>query len=161
LWNSTGWWLHWDIGCWRHDIFSEEDEDCTWYEGWAEFLPLRVNGDQCYDWGLGPCNGSYEDIETHNLYDAPNIDNFGEAVEGRVAGALYDLVDYNNEIYDKTSFDFSLIAYLLVSSPLEESFSDFWESWLNNGFDHFEELVSSFYLNTIGGGFIFIPMVVK
>lgn len=158
MWNM----VQWVGGCPSpHNMFIESNVVCAWSEGWAEFLPLIVNGDQCYDWDWGPCNGTYYDLEAHNLDDNPDIYNFGDAVEGRVAGALCDLVDENNEIYDKTSLEFDDIAYLLAYSPLEENFSDFWESWLNEGYDHFNDLVSSFYLNTIGGGFIYIPTVTK
>jgi len=34
MWNATGWWLWWDVGCYNHSLFSQEDVNCAWSEGW-------------------------------------------------------------------------------------------------------------------------------
>jgi hypothetical protein len=143
-----------------HNMFIESNIYCAWREGWAEFLPLIVNGDQCFDWGLGPCDEVHENLETHNMYDPP-IYQRGEAVEGRVAGALYDLEDNTNENYDATSFPFSYITSILAEPPVEYHFLDFWFHWFDHGYDHHDELRSSFFLNTIGSTYIYLPMIVK
>jgi hypothetical protein len=85
MWNKTGWWLWWDIGCYNHQLFSQEDVNCAWSEGWADFLPLVVNGDECYDFGRGPCGaggGAFENLETRNRNDLPPLFPWGDAVEG-------------------------------------------------------------------------------
>ena len=131
---------------------------CAWSEGWAEFHPLLINGDGCYDFGLGPCDDSHYDIETHNLFDSPDQFNFGEAVEGRVAGALYDLVDSSNEMFDLTSLQLSNIVDVLYSPLPLGNFRDFWDNWLALGNGNEGELMSTFYLNTVGKK-LYIPMM--
>ena len=46
--NANGWWYA-DSNCFLHHIFESIDVECAWAEGWADFLPLVVNGDPCYD----------------------------------------------------------------------------------------------------------------
>ncbi|MDD5468876.1 MAG: hypothetical protein PHS96_13825, partial [Anaerolineales bacterium] len=58
---------------------------------------------------------------------------WGNKVKGRVAGALYDLFDSNNEGFDSATFGFAPIADLLIQTPLEVSFIQFWESWQASG----------------------------
>ncbi|MDD2695803.1 MAG: proprotein convertase P-domain-containing protein, partial [Anaerolineales bacterium] len=121
MYNLNGWWLWWNIDCYYHNVFSLEDTDCSWSEGWADFFALVANGDPCYDFGIGPCTGipdqSHYDLENHSLNDNPQNYPFGDKVEGRVAGSLYDLFDSANESYDSASFDFAPIADLVVNSP--------------------------------------------
>jgi len=103
MWNKTGWWLWWDIGCYNHQLFSQESLECAWSEGWADFLPLAVNRDWCFDFGIGPCTGTpdydYYNLEAHSRDDDQRVFPGGDRVEGRVAGALYDLFDAQNEGY--------------------------------------------------------------
>ncbi|MDD5469129.1 MAG: hypothetical protein PHS96_15175 [Anaerolineales bacterium] len=67
-------------------------------------------------------------------------------MKGRVAGALYDLFDSANEGYDSASFD--PIADLVVNSPTEDTFLQFWESWQASGQNE-HHAVRAIYQNTI------------
>jgi hypothetical protein len=129
VWNKTGWWLWWDIGCYNHQLFSQEDVNCAWSEGWADFLPLVVNGDPCYDFDAGPCTGGPDirhfNLEAHSRSDNPQLFPWGDAVEGRVAGALYDLFDNTNEGFDSATFGFAPVANPVFQAPHEDRLSAF------------------------------------
>jgi len=81
MYNALGWWYWtpdtWDdlATCLSHGMFSQETPLCAWTEGWADFLPLVVNGDSCYDFGQGPCTGipdvDYYDLEAHARGELP------------------------------------------------------------------------------------------
>jgi len=152
MYNATGWWLWWDIGCYNHGLFSQEDVNCAWSEGWADFFPLAANGDPCYDFGVGPCGaggGAFENLEARNRNDNPPQFPWGDTVEGRVAGALYDLWDSTNEpIYDIASFGFDPIADMVFQAPHEDTFRKFWDSWKASG-QNKHRAVQAIYQNTI------------
>ncbi|MFZ3070413.1 MAG: hypothetical protein WA110_04745 [Anaerolineaceae bacterium] len=145
MWNKTNW-VH---GCGDHSMFIPSEANCAWSEGWADFLPLPVNGDTCYDFGIGPCSGSYYDLEAHSLTDPPPPPYYrGDMVEGRVAGALYDLFDTTNEDFDSDDFGMVPLTEVVFQEPLEQSFPDFWESWkVTRHSQH--NAVRTFYQNTI------------
>lgn len=97
MWNKTGQWLWYEFNCFDHDIFSQESVQCAWSEGWADFFAIAVNGDVCYDKGVGPCTGIADqqkyDLENHTRNDPTNdpitgLPWWGDGVEGRVAGTI-------------------------------------------------------------------------
>jgi hypothetical protein len=148
MYNATGWWW-WNPSCWDHQLFNSQDVNCAWSEGWGDFLPLVVNNDQCFDFGIGPCTGiqdyNYYDLETHGIGDQFP---WGDAVEGRVAGALYDIFDNGNEGYDSASFGFAPIGDNVFQGLCEFSFYDFWEHWMWAGYNK-HHTVRAIYQNTI------------
>ncbi len=128
--NANNWWY---TGCPTHYMFTSSNINCAWSEGWADFLPLAVNGDQCYNFAtVNPCAGvpdqNYYNLEGHSRADNQPQFAKGDDVEGRVAGALYDLYDSNNEGFDRISAGFYPIAFFVLSSPQIISFSDFWNN---------------------------------
>ncbi len=149
MFNATNWWW-WDSKCWGHAMFASIDDDgnCAWSEGWADFFALLVNGDPCYDFGPGPCGfggfGFYN-LETQNRNDGQAK---GDKVEGRVAGALYDLFDNTTDGYDQGFFGFLPIWNIIATAPPETKFRDFSNSWIANGYDLRQSLLA-FYQNTI------------
>ena len=149
MYNATQWWWWNPICAVTHNIFVQTDVNCAWSEGWAYFLSLSVNGDPCYDWGIGSCGaggGVFENLETPTWGDnRPQSDT----VEGRVAGALYDLWDSNNEpIYDSAIFGFAPIWNIVRAAPHEISFQEFWNSWRASG-NNRHHAVRAIYQNTI------------
>lgn len=143
-----------------HSITLSSTLSCAWSEGWADFLPLFMNGDGCYDFELGPCSGYHIDLENACYLDLLTYFNHGEAVEGRVAGALYDLVDGNNESFDLVGLPLDLLVNILHSPPLETSFPVFWNNWIKAGNGYEMELDSIFFLNTVGKK-IFLPLILE
>ncbi len=154
MFNKTGWWLYWDIPCFNHNIFSVEDIYCSWSEGWADFLPILVNGDTCYDLNSGHCSGIPDiysfNLETHDRSDDPQYFPWGDFVEGRIAGALYDLVDPNDDGYDTASFGFGPVANvaLINNAVTNDTFVQFWNNWGYSG-QSFHQGVRAIYQNTI------------
>jgi len=150
MYNATGYWTWWDMSCYEHYLFEPEDVNCAWTEGWGDFLALAVNNtDACFDWKIGPCGAgqqSFENIETPTWGDnRPQ----GDTVEGRVAGALYDLWDNTNEpAYDSATFGLAPIAKIVLQGPSEERFLDFWDGWKASGQNKYHA-VRAIYQNTI------------
>jgi len=152
MYNATGYWTWWDVSCYDHNIFSLEDVNCAWTEGWGDFLALAVNNDACFDWGMGPCGadgGDFANLEIRNRNDNPPPYPWGDAVEGRVAGALYDLWDNTNEpAYDSATFGLAPIAKIVLQGSAEERFSAFWVGWKASG-QNKHHAARAIYQNTI------------
>ncbi len=112
MYNKTGLWAT-DPQCLQHYVFKQETHECAWTEGWADFIVLPVNEDDCYDPYLGPCSSGSYNLETHSRLDDPNVYYWDDDVEGRVAGALFDLMDQNNESpgFDSAYWGFNDVFY--------------------------------------------------
>ncbi len=172
MFNATGWWLWWDVSCYDHSLFSQEDVYCAWSEGWGDFFALGVNSilnanDTCYDFDIGPCTGApnirHFNLETHSRNDGNQaLFPFGDIVEGRVAGSLYDLFDGTNDGYDQIGVGFPAIWNIIRISPTESTFWDFWNSWKAGGNNQIHSLLA-FYQNTIDYGlrWNFLPVIWK
>ena len=76
--------------CNPHFIFGNSSTGCAWTEGWAEWVPARVLVDPFFRWD----DGNELNLETPTWNDG---NPHGDQAEGRVAGALIDLSDNNNE----------------------------------------------------------------
>jgi hypothetical protein len=138
--NANGWW-YWYPDCWSHYMFVTSSINCAWSEGWADFFSMAVNNTQCYNFNPYSCQGipdtDYYNLEVHSRADTTSFP-WGDNVEGRVAGALYDLYDYTNEGFDKISAGFSPIAYITLSNSQTQTFLDFWNNWISSsGQDQF------------------------
>jgi hypothetical protein len=73
----------------------------------------------------------------------------GDSVEGRVAGALYDLFDSTNEAsYDSATFSYDSIADIVFQGSVETTFPGFWNSWMISG-QNKHHAVRAIYQNTI------------
>ena len=151
MYNANGWWYCDDPFCWDHQMFEQINPNCAWSEGWADYFPLIVNNDPCFDWGIGPCgiDGTlYYDLEAINREPPPDYP-WGDSVEGRVAGSLYDLFDNDNEGYDSATFGFEPIADIVFDGDVDENFSLFWVDWLERSMDNLHDAVRALYQNTI------------
>jgi hypothetical protein len=132
--NANNWWY---TGCPTHYMFISSNINCAWSEGWADFLPLAVNGDQCYNFAtVNPCAGvpdqNFYNLEVHGRADNQLQFAWGDNVEGRVASALYDLNDINNDGFDRISTGFYPIAHIALGGTQTTTFQDFWNSWNNS-----------------------------
>lgn len=154
MWNHTGQWFYYQCGL-GHRIFSQELPSCAWSEGWADFLALATDGDDeddCFDFDKGPCTGLVDtrhfDLENHTRLDDQGVFPWGDGVEGRVAGALLDLMDPTNEDpwFDTALWEFDLIADTTLERDGQGNFEAFWNSSMgadkHNG-------VRSIFQNTI------------
>ena len=133
-------WYDWWFTCIDHDVFVPgETALCAWTEGWADFMPMAVQGTNVW-------NG--HQIEAKTWPVPPDPDGTGDAIEGRVAGALYDLFDNTNDGWDQVSFGFSPIWNILRTGTRETNFSEFWSSWRSQGYGQ-HLAVQAIYQNTI------------
>ena len=142
MWNAYGrnWWP--PTNCPSQHIWSANmDVACAWTEGWANFLPLAVNGNPV----LSNSQVEYVNLETPT-WGTSNWDN-GPGVEGRVAGALYDIYDNANDGADQFAFGFLPIAHILYNGH-NSNFLAFWQDWLHTY--KYSDLASlCIYQNTI------------
>lgn len=95
MWNLYGNWFPYNDCISPHYINKIGGTNCGWTEGWADFFPLYVNGNPTYTWA----SGSYLNLETPT-WGTAYWDN-GDKVEGRVAGALWDIYDGVNDGNDQ------------------------------------------------------------
>ena len=110
--NALGVWFFADIfsylNCMQHYMFSlMSNQHCAWSEGWADYFALIVNSqfsanDWCFDYqDFGPCSQNSHDLENQGCGDAnAAMGAVGDFVEGRIAGALWDITDGHDDGWD-------------------------------------------------------------
>jgi hypothetical protein len=163
--NANGWWYV-AGNCFTHYMFKAIDTGCAWAEG-ADFLPLVVNNDQCYNFIQNPCqgvpDGDYYNLEVHNRGDQPNSFNWGDAVEGRVAAALYDLYDPDNEGFDRRSAGFGPISKIALGSTQTTTFQIFWNNWIGSSQDPFLSGLTLWWntIEYVNIRQVFLPVIMK
>ena len=55
--NANNWWYV-NSSRFNHHMFDSINTSCAWSEGWADFLPLPVNNNRCYNIStINPCDG--------------------------------------------------------------------------------------------------------
>jgi hypothetical protein len=164
--NANGWWYV-NQNCFSHYMFTAIDTGCAWSEGWADFLPLAVNGDPCYNFLSKPCDGiidqQYYNLEVHSRADNPSSFSWGDTVEGRVAAALYDLFDSNNEGGDTRSAGFDPISNIALGSTQITTFQGFWNNWIGSGQDPSRSGMTLWWntINYINIYQVLLPVVLK
>jgi hypothetical protein len=129
-----------------HYIQLMSNPHCGWIEGWADFLPLAVNHDPVFRWW----SGASLDLETPSWGTLPYWQN-DDRVEGRVAGALWDILDTADD-GDDTYRDPQGIANIWDTFYHQTSatFSEFWAAWLARGHDNVSAgPIMALYQNTI------------
>ncbi len=125
----------------RTQIKLQTTRNCAWVNGFADWVAVQVFADPVLDWQVG-AQVFHENLETPG-WDTPGWEQ-GDAVEGRVAGALLDLADAANEApWDRVAQG---------PNPL-------WVKLLNGSFDQLAELayvgdnaLATLYQNTIDYG---------
>jgi hypothetical protein len=155
----------------EHSTWVRSNLECAWQEGWADFLPTLVNNDPCYDdnSGFPPCGILASNLETPHPRDGLAE---GDAVEGRVAGALLDLHDTigsppgdNDEGWDNAS-DYGFWRTWSILNPTSEpspelTIPDFYNHW--NSYSNFASaspIIGPLYQNTIKYP-VFVPLVLN
>ncbi|MCX6831907.1 MAG: dockerin type I repeat-containing protein [candidate division Zixibacteria bacterium] len=111
-------------GCNEKGIDVVECPSTAWREGWATFFPLVVTPDGIMDYDTAGV-GEHFTIEIPRSYSFAQ----GPMVSGRVAGALLDLWDTNNDGLDQNSTNTVTLWTLLTSgvqSHTDSSFCEFW-----------------------------------
>jgi hypothetical protein len=110
-----------------HYINLASHINCAWTEGWANFLPLVVNNDPVYRWSSG------NSINLENpTWNSIGWDN-GDDVEGRVAGALWDIFDSRNEGDDLYTTRNIVAIWDTLYHQNDDNFAEFWAAWKARG----------------------------
>lgn len=124
-----------------HFITGASSQGCAWREGWATFFALAANDNPYYTYP----EGSLEDLEMPT-----GIWDNGDEVEGRVAGALWDIFDNHDDDYDEYGHSFDEIWYTIYTHN-HDTFADYWQDWKDDtsGSRNRHEAVKSVYQNTI------------
>ena len=117
-------------GCSDHTPQSTETIQCAWMEGWATFWTLTVTDDPVWNWP------DYKELDPIDLEDPTwGTEGWqdGPEVEGRVAGALWDICDNTpSEGYDTYDGVFSDIwAIFSRENGHDATFLKFWQAWLD------------------------------
>jgi hypothetical protein len=126
--------------CTGHQIERAMSKACAWDEGFADWFALVVNKDPVFNGAAGDSNFETPHWNT-SLWDD------GDAVEGRVAGALLDISDNSlamgSDTWDRSSEGAANIWTTLVRSGdaavfgrVEiRAFRQFWDQRTSDGFN--------------------------
>ena len=117
--------------CSPHYVQGTSSTGCAWVEGWAEFIPSVVNNDPTYRWA----SGASQNLENPTWPTAGWDD--GDGVEGRVAGALWDIYDSNNEGDDQYTepADFAPFWDIFYNQN-DNTMYQHWLAWLAYGYNN-------------------------
>jgi hypothetical protein len=127
-----------------HYLELSSHVNCAWTEGWANFFAIAVNNDPVYRWASGAS------LNLENPTWGTPIWNVGDAVEGRVAGALWDILDNSNEGDDQYSDGGIANIWDTIYHQNDDNFSQYWSAWKSRGHDNSSAgPVMSIYHNTI------------
>ena len=108
----------------EYSINGTSDANTAWVEGWAFFFPLIVQNDS---------NFLDLNLETPH-WCSPNWDD-GDRVVGRMAGALWDISDSNDDGYDVLDDGFHRI-WNITRDQNPDTFKEFWDSWNTTYYTH-------------------------
>jgi|GEM_PF-1116484 len=126
-WDGYGQWLPSSDCPSPHYFEVASGPHCAWYEGFANWYKFAVSNDPVYHWAGG---GSLdcENSTWGNYWDT------GDQVEGRVAGAMWDIGDSNADGYDTCQLSWEYIWDTWYGSAnRDNNFSEFWTRWKNKG----------------------------
>jgi hypothetical protein len=154
--------------CFVHRVWEGSSEKCAFAEGWGHFLALVANEsltpgpDHCFDhmtWQ--PCTDWHDDLE-NQTWGIPAGAQHGYAVEGRVAGAMYDIEDANIDGADTLGNRFADIWWLLGQNIYPDDPEDtarvlynHYASWLGPALA--PVLKAIYYQNTLPQAQILMP----
>jgi hypothetical protein len=124
----------------EHSINLRSNSTTAWTEGWANFFPLVVFNDPVLEDPWSSTN-----LETPHWCSAGWDD--GDEVEGRVAGALWDIFDSQNDrdpwYYDSFSDGFQRIWNIMQTTSCD-TFHEFWQAWNTSGYPKQPALMAIF-----------------
>src|SRR5438477_3987798 len=127
-----------------HFIPRDSGPVCAWIEGFADWFQAAVTNRPVFDYD----GTNVEDLEGPT-WGTGGWDN-GDGVEGRIAGAMIDLTDTNNEAYwDRHSEANPGPLLHTLENHRPNTFHDFWTFRGQDGFDVGPDALAALYQNTI------------
>lgn len=130
MWTIYGAWLPTTYCPSPHYIQYFSHVNCAWTEGWANFITIAVNNEPVYYWA----SGSTLNLETPS-WTTPNWDD-GDGVEGRVAGAMWDILDPANEGDDQWTEGDLIDLWDTIYHQNDSNFSEYWAAWKSRGHEN-------------------------
>lgn len=127
MWNIYGAWMPTTYCPSPHYIQYTSHVNCAWTEGWANFITIAVNNEPVYYWA----SGSSLNLETPS-WTTSNWDD-GDAVEGRVAGGLWDILDTANDGDDTYSDGGLTDIWDTIYHQNDSNYSEYWAAWKSRG----------------------------
>ncbi len=125
-----------------HYINGHSHTNCAWTEGWANFFPLVVKSDPVLEYR----NHYSIDLEAPT-WGSSNWDD-GDDVEGRVAGALWDIFDSVDDGDDTISNGFMNI-WFTINDQNDNKFSEYWSAFKADHSSIAQSAKAAIYQNTI------------
>jgi hypothetical protein len=130
--------------CNPHTIQGASSAGCAWTEGWAEWFPASVYNDPFFRWP----NGASLNLETPTFGTAGWSN--GDTVEGRVAGSLIDISDFNNDGSDTYGEGAPGPIWTTFSAHRSTTLANFWSQRAGDGFNVSDPgALASLFQNTI------------
>lgn len=173
--NALGFWYYANVPsylfCTQHGMFDiMPNETCSWGEGWADYFALIANSptdpnDWCFDYtGVGPCGPGASDLGNQGWTDSyAAIGRVGDLVEGRVAGALWDVTDHPDDGFDNRWDSFWYVWTLMREWPHENRPREFYDAWMASWGDT-ASVACRYYNNTIDYGdcaLLYLPLIMR
>jgi hypothetical protein len=143
MWTIYGDWMPTTYCPSPHYVNGTSHINCAWTEGWANFITIAVNNDPVYRWA----SGSSINLETPT-WGTSGWDD-GDDVEGRVAGALWDIHDGTTDGFDLYNGTFADI-WDTIYHQTDSNFREYWTAWKSRGHNR-NDAAMSIYQNTIVG----------
>ncbi|MGP3921917.1 hypothetical protein [Streptomyces sp. 8N616] len=134
-----------------HQAHKQETEECAWSEGFGDWYGVAVFNDPVYrdtvdqNINVDFDAATWGSVRTDMANDP--WDN-GDRVEGRIAGALWDLVDGGDEAFDDYNDTLDNVWYTFLDDR-PHTFHDWWTERGGNGKETGEAALGALYQNTI------------
>ena len=129
--------------CNPHSIQGTSSTGCAWVEGFAEWLPATVYNDPFFRWP----NGASLDLENASW---GNGWGQGDSTEGRIAGSLIDISDFNNEATWDRYGEGPLNIWFTFTHHVSNTLAAFWASRAADGFNVADSgALADLYQNTV------------
>ena len=133
--------------CNPHSIQGTSSAGCAWTEGFAEWLPATIYNDPFFRWPGGQ-SLDLENASWNNGWGS------GDTTEGRIAGALIDVTDSNNEAYWDSYGEGPTGIWFTFTHHISNTLGDFFNQRGADGFNNSDSAaLSDFYQNTVDYGF--------
>ncbi|WP_328494769.1 hypothetical protein OHS59_19965 [Streptomyces sp. NBC_00414] len=130
----------WEPSCKPHYINKAVPlASCAWLEGFADFYSAIVLEPTPHDWS--------DEIELPT-WGTPDWEN-GDKVEGRIAGALWDLIDFGAEDPWDHFGEGEDEVWETFLDNVSETFADYWRQRGESGYDVGDGPQSALYQNTL------------
>ena len=134
-----------------HYMEKKSNSTTAWAEGWANFFPLVVFDYPVFHYGINATHYIPINLEEPTWCWSDQGWDDGDEVEGRVAGALWDIFDSQNDnapwYYDSFSDGFQRIWNIMDTNSCD-TFHEFWQAWNTSGYPKQPALLAIFQ-NTI------------